>query len=132
MPKNASVRKASATGKAKQTFAWDKALDLAGNGSQTFKMVATQKAPSNALEKCLVAVYWLTRLSDSSVPATIDQVYTCFKHMDWRVPANLANSLQKAGSKGWLDTQKREDLRVVVQGENYFEHEMPAKKDNGS
>lgn len=123
--KRSPGRKGS-TSKAKQTFTMDKTLDLVKGGTPPFMEFSDSKRPTSALEKCLVSVYWLSRLAKSPVPATVDQVYTCFKVAGWAVPADLANTLQQAGTKGWLDTKKRDDLKVVVQGENHVEHEMPA------
>ena len=124
--KNVPAKKASGA-KVKQSFSQDKTLDLVNGGSPSFKEFWESKKPKSAIEKCLVSVYWLTRQTHNTVPATIEQVYTCFKAANWAVPSDLANTLAQAGTKGWLDTKKRDDLKVVVQGENHVEHEMPAK-----
>jgi hypothetical protein len=124
--KNATVKKAAGS-KVKQSFSLDKTLDLVNGGSPSFKEFWESKKPKSDVEKCLVSVYWLTRQTLKPIPATIEQVYTCFKAANWAVPSGLANTLAKAGTKGWLDTRKRDDLKVVVQGENHIEHEMPAK-----
>ena len=122
-----AVRK-SPGAKAKRTYTFDKNLDLVRGGTKSFKAFVSEKQPSSLLEKGLVCVYWLTKLAKASAPATVDQVYTCFKHMEWPVPPNLANTLAQAGTKGWLDTSKGDDLHVVIAGENHVEHEMPASK----
>jgi hypothetical protein len=124
--KKLPAKKATAA-KAKQTFTIDKALDLVNGGSKSFKAFVEEKKPANNHEKCLVSVYWLTRVAAAPKPATADQVYTCFKDAGWKVPGDLINALQQAGTKGWLDTKKRDDLKVVVGGENHVEHDMPAK-----
>jgi hypothetical protein len=138
-PDKANAKKAAAkakkrqtppknSGKAKQTFAIDKNLDLVSGGAKPFKVFVAEKNPSSAPEKCLISVYWLTRLAKKPVPATIDQVYTCFKSAGWPVPSDLRNTVQKAGSQGWLDSKKGDDLRVVIGGENHVDHDMPVKK----
>jgi len=124
--RTASRKVGTGTAKSKQSFSIDKTLDLHA-GSQNFKDFAVAKQPKNVMEKALVAVYWLTRVLDSADAATLDRVYTCFKHMAWPIPSDLANTTQQAGAKGWLDSRKRDDLRVVVGGENHIEHEMPAE-----
>lgn len=121
-----SNSKRSDSGKSKQSFTIDKNLDLVNN-SPSFKVFVDDKVPRTNPEKCLVSVYWLTRCQENARPATIEQVYSCYKHMEWPVPSDLANMLSQAGTKGWLDSRDRENLRVVVAGENYLEHEMPAK-----
>ena len=113
--------------KTKQSFSIDKELDLVKGGSQPFTEFAESKKPTSQQEKCLVSVYWLTHLSHSKKLVTLEQVYTCFKHAGWAVPANLPNALAQAGSKGWLDSKNRNDLKLVVQGENHIEHSMPAQ-----
>jgi hypothetical protein len=124
--KTAAAKKSSGS-KPKASFTIDKELDLVGGGSQSFKDFHESKKPKSVVEKCLISVYWLTRIATSGKPATVDQVYTCFKDASWAVPSDLVNTLQQAGTKGWLDSKKREDLKVVVPGENYVELQMPAK-----
>lgn len=124
--KKTPVKKSTAA-KAKQTLSIDKTLDLVNGGSESFKTFVEEKKPANNHEKCLVSVYWLTRVASAPMPATLDRVYTCFKEAGWKVPSDLVNALQQAGTKGWLDTKKRDDLKVVVGGENHLEHDMPAK-----
>lgn len=119
-------------GKGKHPNAIDKDLDLVNGADQPFSTFVDWKQPTSQEEKCLVAVYWLTRVLIEKTPATVDRVYTCFKHMGWPVPANLANAIQRAGTKGWLDSRNRDDLKVVIGGENYLEHKMPAKKKAGA
>jgi hypothetical protein len=110
----------------KQSFSLIKDLDLINGASPSFPDFAAQKNPRSNPEKCLVAVYWLTRTAEIS-PVTADHVYTTFKFSSWEVPTDLINTLQQAGTKGWLDSKKRDDLKVVVAGENQIEHKMPPK-----
>jgi hypothetical protein len=126
-PAKKAAPKTAPGAKVKQSFSIDKTLDLVKGGSPSFKEFWESKRPTSVLEKCLVSVYWLTRQTSRPLPATVEQVYTCFKAAGWTVPNDLVNTLQQTGTKGWLDTKKRDDLKVVVQGENHIEHEMPAK-----
>jgi hypothetical protein len=136
--KNSSVKQRGerakrVVGKMKPTFSLDKNLDFMNGGTVSFNEFRESKKPSSVKEKCLVSVSWLTHLTKSPSAASVDQVYTCFKEAGWEVPNDLVNTLQQAGTEGWLDTRKRDDLKVVVQGENYIEHKMPsaAKKAAG-
>lgn len=125
--KKAPAKKATSP-KVKQSFSIDKTLDLVGGGvTYSFKQFVEEKKPTNMVEKCLISVYWLAKETKARTPATVDQVYTCFKDAGWVVPNDLVNTLQQAGTKGWLDTKKRDDMKVVVGGENHVEHDMPAK-----
>ena len=58
-------------------------------------------------------------------PVTADHIYTAFKGLAWRVPSDLVNTLQQAGSKGWLDTANSADIKVTPMGENLVEHDLP-------
>lgn len=122
-----SQRKPSSSN-AKQSFSIDKGLDFFNTSYRTLDAFVDEKKPSNQLENCLISVYWLTRIATEAEKATVERVYTCFKHMKWPVPANLPNTIAQAGVKGWLDSSNREDLKVVIAGENYVEHQMPIAK----
>lgn len=105
----------------------DKSLDLHPKGMQSFAGFATAKAPKSTYEKNVVAVYWLTRVAGQDA-ATVDQVFSCYKGHGWRVPANLRNNLAVTSStKGWIDSSSMESIKVTVGGENYVEHDLPAK-----
>lgn len=113
--------------RAKQSFSIDKDLDMVRGGPKSLKDFVGEKQPKTVVDKVLVSVYWLTRILEGDQPATLDRVYTCFKHMEWPIPSDLANSAQQTGVKGWLDSRKRDDIKVVIGGENRVEHELPAE-----
>jgi hypothetical protein len=101
-----------------------KDLDLKPKGRPSFADVAAAKKPISHYERCLVAVHYLTNAAEVS-PVSVDHVYTCFKVMGWRLPADLRNAMQVAAStKGWLDTSNMNDIRVTVHGDNYLEHDL--------
>jgi hypothetical protein len=105
-----------------------KDLDLRPKGKQSFKDFASLKSPNSLHEKCVVVVYYLkNELSLPTVSAS--HVYTCFKHVGWRVPANLRNKLAFAASKfNWLDTKNMDSIQLTPMGENLVEHDLPKKK----
>lgn len=121
------VSRKSSGGKSKQALTIDKDLDLVKGGTPGFEEFAESKKPSNNGEKNLVAVYWLINMRKPEAPATLDQVYTCFREVGWRVPEDLRNSLAQAGTKGWLDTRSASDLKVTIGGENHVLHTMNSK-----
>lgn len=125
--KASSGKPSSRRPKIKRSFTIDKDLDLVHGASQSLKDFSDSKSPSTVLEKVLVSVYWLTRVREGGT-ANIDQLYTCFKHMSWALPSDLVNTVQQAGTRGWIDSKKRDDLRVVVSGENHVEYSMPVKQ----
>lgn len=114
-------------GPAATSLAIVKDLNLKPTGKTSFKDFVAAKAPASNPEKCLVAVYYLkNELALDKVG--IGHVYTCFKVEGWRVPSDLANTLQWAASQeGWFDTKERENIKLTMHGENYVEHDMQKK-----
>jgi hypothetical protein len=120
--KRASVRLKTAA------LSMAKDLNLRPNGKQSFQEFASAKKPTSQQERCVVAVSYL---KDSlSLPAiSASHVYTCFKHMNWRVPTDLKNKLAfTASHHGWLDTSNMESIQITPMGENLIAHDLPRKK----
>lgn len=124
------ARKASAKAKP-SSFSVVKDLDFVRGADQSLADFVAAKEPTSNMEKCLIILYWLQHRAEVK-PVMVDHVYSGFRAMTWKVPTDLVNTLQKAGSKGWIDSSDREDLKVVIGGDNYVEHDMPAKKDKRS
>jgi hypothetical protein len=59
---------------------------------------------------------------------TVGHVYTFFKELNWPTPSDLVNTLQQAGTEGWLDTADAEDLKVTTRGENLIDHQLLTEK----
>lgn len=121
--------KAKKAAKPKGAYSMVKDLNLRPSGKTSLKDFVDEKQPSTNQEKCVVAVYYLlNKLGMAKVTAR--HVYTCFKTMNWRVPANLDNALGLvAFRKGWLDTSSMEDIKLTTHGDNLIEHDLPRKKD---
>lgn len=102
-----------------------KDLNLRPDGKRSLLDFAKDKRPASNLEKCVVAIYYL-RHELGREPTDADQVFTCFKYANWRIPANLENTLQYiASQRGWLDTSNMSDIRLTPLGENLVEHDLP-------
>jgi hypothetical protein len=124
---HATAVKPKGTKKAKVVISMDKSLNLSPPGKQSALQFAALKTPTNALQKCVVAVHYLRDVIEMPKVKT-DAVLTFFKTVQWPVPADLKNTLQQAGSAGWLDTANSEDIKLTSSGENLVEHQLPAKK----
>jgi hypothetical protein len=120
------THKAKASRKAKTIIAMDKSLNLNPTGKASAVQFAEEKSPTNVREKCVVAVYYL-RDSIEMEKVTAQAVFTYFKYLQWPVPADLKNTLQQAGTAGWLDTADSEDIKLTSLGENLVEYDLPAK-----
>jgi hypothetical protein len=123
-PKNATKTKSPK--KAKSVISMDKSLNLSPSGTKSAAEFASEKAPSNVLQKCVVAVYYLRDFLEME-NVSVSAVFTYFKTLNWPIPADLRNALQKAGSMGWLDTADAEDIKITTMGENLIEHSLPPK-----
>jgi hypothetical protein len=118
--------KGKASKKAKSVISMDKTLNLAPQGKQSAVQFAAAKAPTNVREKCVVAVYYLRDVIELE-KVSAQAVFTFFKSVQWPAPADLKNTLQQAGSVGWLDTANSDDIKLTSLGENLVEHDLPAK-----
>ena len=103
-----------------------KELNLNPKGKKSAIEFVALKQPSNHIQKTVAAVYYLTQILDLE-SVTTEHVYTMFKYVGWPLPTNLPNTLQQAGSKGWLDTSDSTNLKITPSGENLVEHNLPVK-----
>jgi hypothetical protein len=56
-------------------------------------------------------------------------MYTAFKELNTKVPTRLATVMSNSAKRhGWLDTGNRDDIKITIHGENFVEHDLPAKK----
>lgn len=127
-PANAptNIAKVKGSKKPKIIISMDKNLNLSPQGKASAVQFAAEKLPTNTKEKCVVAVYYLRDVIEMK-KVTAQAVFTYFKHLQWPVPADLKNTLQQAGTAGWLDTADSEDIKLTSLGENLIEHDLPAK-----
>lgn len=111
--------------KTKTSLSIVKDLNLKPKGKKSFDDFVDEKKPKSNQQKCTLSVYYLRH--ELELPKVSSaHVFTCFKHMKWRVPADLPNTLQYTASKdGWLDTKKMDDIKVTTIGENVVEHDLP-------
>jgi hypothetical protein len=112
--------------KTKIIISMDKSLNLAPSGKQSAVEFAALKLPPNVKEKCIVAVYYLRDVIEMP-KVSAQAVFTFFKFVQWPVPADLKNTLQQAGTAGWLDTADSDDIKLTALGENRVEHDLPMK-----
>ncbi len=122
------LAKAKRKARAKLPLRVMKDLDLKPIGKLHFKEFAKQKEPRSNCEKCTVSVYYLqnelglTAISES-------HIFTCFKHMKWKIPASLSNALSCTSSHyGWLNTKDTQNLTISAMGKNLVERYLPRQK----
>ncbi len=126
-----TARTASGNSKAKAKRAhvptFNKQLNLKPDDKPHIDAFAGERKPKSNAEKCVVAVYYLSRVLEKT-PADTDSVYSCFKVMGWKPPADLANALQwTASQRGWLDTSDMAGIEVTPLGEYFVEQELAGR-----
>ena len=121
--KTANPRRAKAR---KTSFSIVNDLNLRPKNKQNLKDFAAEKGPASHIDKCTVSVYYLINTADIE-EVTMDHVFTCYKHMSWRLPSDLSNMLAQAGTQGYLDVTDRTNIRLTTHGENLVEHDLPKK-----
>lgn len=125
-PKAKSGSNGKSSKKSKTIISMDKSLNLTPSGKQSAVQFGGEKAPTNVIQKCVVAVYYLRDILEVD-KVTLESVFTFFKTLSWPVPADLKNTLQQAGTHGFLDTADSQHIKLTSAGENLVEHELPAK-----
>lgn len=128
--KQIGKKKGKGKGKINTALSIVKDLDLRPKGKKALGDFAAEKNPTSQYEQCAVSVYYLRQ--ELGIPAiSTNHVYTCFKHMKWRIPSNLPNRLRYAASQyGWFDTSNAQDIKITTIGENLIEHDLPKKNKN--
>lgn len=107
-----------------------KDLSLHPKGKESFAGFAEKKKPRNHFEKQVAAVYWLTKVAGLTEGITVDHINTCYVGAKWKRPASFgANLSLTAARKGWIDTSDGANIQITVPGEDFVDHELPAKKD---
>lgn len=105
-----------------------KELNLKPSGKKSFADFVKEKLPSSNAEKCVVCVYYILNELKQG-PVSTNHVFTCFKIIGWRVPADLENTLAwVASQKAWLDTANMSDIKLTTHGDNLIEHDLSRKK----
>jgi len=103
-------------------------LNLTPNGQKSFSQFAKDKAPANVSEMIAVAVFYLKHTAAVD-KVTTNHIYTCFKDVGWRLPANLPNAVSVAASRhSLLHTGGLTDINLTSRGENLVEHDLPHAK----
>ena len=104
-----------------------KDLNLRPKGKQSARDFVAEKTPTNQKQKGVVALYYLLSILELD-KASVDHICTVFKDVRWPAPTDLLNTLQQAGSEGWLDTSDSTDIKITPIGENVVEHDLPKSK----
>lgn len=116
------------TRKPRVTMQISKDLDLKPSEGSSFQQFVDEKRPGSHSDRCVVAAYYLSRVLNKDA-VSLSDVFTCYKTMKWRTPADLRNTLSSIASKSRaLDTSNMDAIEVTTIGENLVEHDLPRSK----
>lgn len=98
-------------------------LDLIPDGKKALKAFLAEKGPKTAEEHVLAFVQYMSETL--GLPTiTAGHVFSCFKRMGTKIPADLPQTIRNiVRKKGWLTTDG-ESIRVATAGSNHVLHEM--------
>lgn len=120
------ARRRRAKAGAKRSFSIKKGLNFAPEGQPSLESFAEQKKPRNAYERSLAACYYLSE--HMGLKADVEHVLAVFHAVDWPMPADPVNTLQKTASiELWIDTSDMTDIKVLWDGLNHLKNKMPAE-----
>ena len=118
------IKKANKDENPKESYSIVKDINLSMDRT-TLKDFYSSKNPQTALERNVVFVYFLQKISDLE-KITIGHIYTCYKDLSIKPPEKLRQSLADTSSKkGWLDTSSMSDIKISLKGESFVDHELP-------
>lgn len=96
----------------------DKHLDTAG--LQEFYAGYTVK---NHPERILTFLKFLTDVAGVDGPNS-DQVFTCYKAVNEKMPIAFAQAFRDTSGKGYIDLKSSTDMPVTIAGDNHFNFKM--------
>jgi len=108
-----------------------KSLNLHPDEKESLKHFVAAKRPKTQEEHIAVFIYYLKNVIEES-KVGFSHIYTCFKEIGKRMPADLPQSCRNAGStKGWIDTSTADDLKRTTRGDNFVENDLPRAAASG-
>ena len=126
-PANKTGKKAASKG---YTLCKDLNLYSEGDKPSLKDFMDGYNADSN-MPRYLLCVYYLKEVKGIE-KVGINEIYTCFKNLNLKIP-NIEQGLRDTASrKGWLDTSDSEDLQIPVAGENAVDHELVKQQEEAA
>lgn len=127
LEKPPSTKKKTTSSKKKIVLTVDKDINLFPKDKQSAIDFAKEKSPTNVMQKGVAAIYYVKEVLGYT-KVGVPQVAAFFKAVEWKMPSDLVNTLQQAGTQGWLDTASSDDIKITATGENLVVYQLPAKK----
>jgi hypothetical protein len=84
-------------------------------------------SPKNHSEKILIFLKFLLETLEIENPNT-DQVYTCYKAVNEKIPQAFAQAFRDTSSKfGYIELKSATNITVPIAGDNHFTHTLKKK-----
>ena len=99
----------------RETMEFLDSLDLSPPDAQSAKEFIDHNKPENNKMKCLLAVYYIEKIIEEH-PISLNHVFTFFKVLGWKIPADLSNTLHQTAADGYLLTSQASDLALTPHG----------------
>ena len=84
---------------------------------------------SSNLNRYLLFVHYLKVIKHVE-KVGVNEIYTCFKNLNIKIP-NIEQGLRDTASrKGWLNNSSSENVQITISGENAINHELLKNTDS--
>ncbi len=112
----------------KETYQISKDLNLSPKDVVSLKAFVEEKQPKSNIEFNTVVIYYLEKILKKE-KINVDDVYSCYKNVNRKVPTALKQSLGDTSSSkyGYISTANN-CFSIPITGENFVEHELPKNK----
>lgn len=124
--KSSSKTKKSKSSGGSQSYSLLTSLNLLPKGKVSLKdYFLKYEAKNNFDYNIIILTYLEKELKEENIG--INHFYTCYKHLNLKIP-NIVQSLRDTKNrKGWIETANSDNMTVTVAGENYIDHEIKRK-----
>jgi hypothetical protein len=109
------------------SYSFVKDINWHPNTKQSLREFFAAKRPTTQQEEATIILYYLTKMLELKNVGS-NHLYTGWKEVERPVPADIVHVARlTAHRKNWIDSSKSDDLKLTVSGENFVEHDLPAK-----
>ncbi len=126
---DSDTKKLTKKTKTNETYKLDPDINLwKTDTKQGLRDFYNEKAPSSGYECNVVFVYYLQKNAGVE-KINPNHIYTCYKEVVRAYPNALRqNLIDTKRDKGWISTSDINAITLTSKGENYVEHDLPAKE----
>lgn len=101
-------------------------FDFRPNGKESLKEFFGKYDTKSNLEYNLIFIYYLQEVVGET-NINVDMVYSCYRHLNLKVPVFPQTLRDTRSRKGWIDTADSDNLKITREGRNFMEHEISKK-----